>query len=288
MRKKHQYSITVPRRIARITIIFSIIALTLLFMRFFSNSSDKESDSNTANVITSWLASFEKRKGQHSSLSIKKGCHLAIVSTYPPRKCGIAEFCKHFVESLSKNSLFAEHCSFEILALIDPLQTKSSDDLMFDVPFVTPIVLDTNIPSKAFWNCALYINQGSFTHLIMQQEFGLTPIMWQLVDLVRWLDDGIKVLTVIHTPRAYPNLEETGVIRQLASLSDYLVVMSWHAWYSLNRAFGIDASKIFFIPHGVNIPVQKDKKEKELPLISDKISIADRELKVIFALISRI
>ena len=60
------------------------------------------------------------------------------------------------------------------------------------------------------------------------QEFGLTPIMWQLVDLARWLDRRIRVITVVHSPRATPNLEEQGLLRAISEFSERLVVMSWY------------------------------------------------------------
>ena len=59
------------------------------------------------------------------------------------------------------------------------------------------------------------------------QEFGLTPIMWQLVDLARWLDPAVKVHTVVHNPKAAPSMEERGVIRALSEVSERLIVMTW-------------------------------------------------------------
>ena len=59
------------------------------------------------------------------------------------------------------------------------------------------------------------------------QEFGLTPIMWQLADLARWLDPLIQVFTVIHNPKAAPNIEERGLIRALSQVSQRLIVMTW-------------------------------------------------------------
>ena len=59
------------------------------------------------------------------------------------------------------------------------------------------------------------------------QEFGLTPIMWQLIDLARWLDPLIQVYTVVHNPKAAPSIEERGLIRALSQVSQRLIVMTW-------------------------------------------------------------
>ena len=59
------------------------------------------------------------------------------------------------------------------------------------------------------------------------QDFNLTPVMWQLADLARWLDPAIKVYTVVHNPRAAPNVEERGVMQALSQVSDRMIVMTW-------------------------------------------------------------
>ena len=59
------------------------------------------------------------------------------------------------------------------------------------------------------------------------QDFGLTPVMWQLADLARWLDPAIQVYTVAHNPRAAPNAEERGVMRALSQVSDRVIAMTW-------------------------------------------------------------
>ena len=59
------------------------------------------------------------------------------------------------------------------------------------------------------------------------QEFGLTPTMWQLADLARWLDPAIKVHTVVHNPKAAPRVEERGIIRALSQVSERVIVMTW-------------------------------------------------------------
>ena len=59
------------------------------------------------------------------------------------------------------------------------------------------------------------------------QEFGLTPVMWQLADLAHWLDPLIQVYTVVHNPKAGPSTEERGLIRALSQVSQRMIVMTW-------------------------------------------------------------
>ena len=97
---------------------------------------------------------------------------------------------------------------------------------------------------------------NSWGGLARAQEFGLTPIMWQLADLARWLDPRVNVITVVHSPRATPNLEERGLLRTMAQHSHRLVVMTWYGWHSLVAAYGIDPAKLVYIPHGVHFPAR--------------------------------
>ena len=53
------------------------------------------------------------------------------------------------------------------------------------------------------------------------------PIMWQLADLARWLDPLIKVYTVVHNPKAAPNIEERGILRAMSQVSRGMIVMTW-------------------------------------------------------------
>ena len=84
----------------------------------------------------------------------------------------------------------------------------------------------------------------------------MTPIMWQLADLARWLDPRIIVLAVVHSPRATPSLQERGLLREMAQHSRRLIVMTWFGWHSLVAAYGIPPQQAVFIPHGVDVPEQ--------------------------------
>lgn len=88
--------------------------------------------------------------------------------------------------------------------------------------------------SKCIWAAVnlLPILERSFKGLVQgvvmsAQEFGLMPIMWQLADLARWLDPVIKVYTVVHNPKAAPNIEERGILRAMSQFSHGMVVMTW-------------------------------------------------------------
>lgn len=147
-----------------------------------------------------------------------------------------------------------ENCHVSIIALHDSSSGGPLASLFrsYDKEKVSIIVdLDGTAPSLSILNAASEINNAGFTHILLQSEFGLTPIMWQQADLLRWLSPEINVVTVFHTPRAYPNEEERALLRQVSRLSNSVVSMSHYACNSLKHAFGIPDEKLNMIPHGV-------------------------------------
>ena len=148
-----------------------------------------------------------------------------------------------------------ENCSLSVIALHDYCPARGPLKYLFgsyDMDKVSLIInLENSAPSLAMLRAASNINDAGFTHLLVQSEFGLTPIMWQQVDLLRWISPEISVVMVYHTPRAYPNEEERAFIRQLSRYSQSVVGMSHYACHSLKDAFGVPASKVVMLPHGV-------------------------------------
>ncbi|KAK9820019.1 hypothetical protein WJX72_005207 [[Myrmecia] bisecta] len=189
-------------------------------------------------------------------------CSVIVVSNYPPKKNGMATYTKAWTHSLQAYADFAATCTVRVLAVLEPDEEPT-------ISYTDPIIaytlkVDHRSPSNRFMEAALYINKGGFTHVVIQQEFSLTPLMWQLADLARWINPQVAVYTVIHTPRAYPNVEERGIVRQFAKYSKYLIVMSWHAQHSLVAAYGISPAKVVFIPHGVQTEHEVKRNDKAL------------------------
>ena len=65
----------------------------------------------------------------------------------------------------------------------------------------------------------------------------------------------MSVLTVCHSPYAYPDLDQLKSTQMIAHRSFVLVVMSWRAWHSLVDVYGIAPAKLAFIPHPIDRPL---------------------------------
>jgi hypothetical protein len=151
----------------------------------------------------------------------RAGCHIAIVSTHVPQRCGIAEFSGKLIAAMRQSTQFQDSCSLEVYALVSTRIVKNTSLWLPDrddpaVP-VTYIKMDKRTPSKAIWAAVQRMHQQRVTHCVLQQEYGLTPTMWQLADLARWLPTSVSLVTVVHSPRSHPNIEELGLIRRWAA-----------------------------------------------------------------------
>jgi hypothetical protein len=165
-----------------------------------------------------WLL---RRHGAEEN-TLREGCHIAIVSTYLPQRCGIAEFSDKLIAAMQQSTQFRGRCSIEVFSLVSPMIVKNTSLWLLEkedptVP-VTYIKMDRHTPSKAIWEAVQRMRQQHVTHCVLQQEYGLTPTMWQLADLARWLPASISLVTVVHSPHSHPNIEELGVIRRCISI----------------------------------------------------------------------
>ena len=170
-----------------------------------------------------------------------------MITTFPPKECGIAQFAENLVNAFF--SLHYHNCTLDIFALSNEGETFRYANSRV----IYGLKMDRQLPSRAFWDAALCINANSYSNVIIQQEFGISPVQWQILDLARWISPGIQLTTIVHTPRAYPNLEERDLIRQLGEFSQHMVFMSWYGYHSAVFTYGIQKTKCFFIPHGVTV-----------------------------------
>jgi Glycosyltransferase Family 4 len=61
----------------------------------------------------------------------------------------------------------------------------------------------------------------------------------------------MPLVTTLHTVLREPDPDQHAVLEEIAHLSDRLIVMSEHAACLLCDVYGVPASKIDLIPHGI-------------------------------------
>jgi glycosyltransferase involved in cell wall biosynthesis len=186
-----------------------------------------------------------------------------MVSTYPPRRCGIGTFCRDLSNALS---LFTGDIGHIRIAAID------NNHGPYNIP--VDIVIDQYSPDS--WSGATQDilcraqESNNPTAVVLQHEFGLDPdnegndgIGSNFVNMAKtFTNNGLTCLVYLHTVLEKPNDHQKQTIVDLAEYSNGLIVTTESAIDILESdAYGISHFKLKHIDHGVRMhqPSQFDR-----------------------------
>jgi glycosyltransferase involved in cell wall biosynthesis len=155
------------------------------------------------------------------------------VSTYPPRRCGIATFTNDLASSTHSNEIAALHPAGPSMAYPPEVHHRIRKDVLSD--YVTT--------AQALSRCVDLVS--------VQHEFGI----WggdagaDVIDFVRAL--RVPAVATLHTVLRDPSAQQREVLTELVASVDTTVVMSHSAADLLTRSYHVDRRRIAIIPHGV-------------------------------------
>ncbi|NLX14193.1 MAG: glycosyltransferase [Phycisphaerales bacterium] len=176
-----------------------------------------------------------------ASLPTFKHCKLAVISSYVPRRCGIATFCSDLTRAMTEE--LGNHGELYVLAIDDiPEGYRYPDEVRFQIR--------SNVQAD-YRLAADFILSNQANALIVQHEYGIFggPAGAHILRLLR--EVPVPVITTLHTVLAAPTPEQRKVMDELWRLSDRLVVMSQRAIDMLREIYGVPAERIAYIPHGI-------------------------------------
>ncbi|MCC5830094.1 MAG: glycosyltransferase family 4 protein [Phycisphaeraceae bacterium] len=195
---------------------------------------------------------------------------IAMLGTYVPRQCGIATFTKDLHDAIVDR---IGDRNVTVLAMDD---SPESYDYPRDVGFQIQAHRQADYRTAAE---LLNINQVDAT--IVQHEFGIFGGQdgSYLLNLLRRL--RMPIITTLHTVLDEPSEGQREVMRELARLSDRLVVMNSIAIEILQRVYNVPRDRIAVIPHGI----------PDLPFIDpsfhrDQFGLEGKKLLLTFGLLS--
>jgi len=165
---------------------------------------------------------------------------VVFISTFPPRKCGIATF----TADLIKNASLAVEGGFEPLVV-----TMRSDNT---VKYNDPVKFEIRQNVRRDYICAAdYINFSHVDLVSVQHEFGLFggEAGSYLSLLLRRLK--APVVTTLHTVLDKPAPEYFKSMMDVRDCSDVVVTMNERGLSMLGDIYGIREEKIRLIPHGI-------------------------------------
>jgi glycosyltransferase involved in cell wall biosynthesis len=180
---------------------------------------------------------------------------MRIVSTYPPRRCGIGTFSRDLANAL-------EHFTGEVGTI--RVSAIDKESLPYDIP--VDLVIDQYDPQS--WAFAVKDivarahERPNPTVVILQHEYGLDPDRdgndgdgTNFVDMVRaFTEKGLTTLVYLHTVLDAPDAHQRTILQNLAKYSDGLIVTTESAIRILgSQTYGIDRSKLKHIDHGIRM-----------------------------------
>jgi glycosyltransferase involved in cell wall biosynthesis len=189
---------------------------------------------------------------------------IAVIGNYLPRQCGIATFTNDLCDALAGHM---ERSHEDLIAV-----AMDDIDEGYDYPDRVKFQIRANVQPD-FIRAADFLNVHKFDVAILQHEFGIFggsdgAYIIRLMKNLR-----MPVITILHTVLQDPSDEQRVIIQELARYSESLVVMAHKARSMLKEVYGIDDSKIDFIPHGIpDTPFERsDTFRHQLGLSENKI-----------------
>jgi glycosyltransferase involved in cell wall biosynthesis len=188
--------------------------------------------------------------------------NIRIVSTYPPRRCGIGTFSRDLATALA-------HFTGEVGAI--RVAAIDREGLRYDLP-VDIVINQYDAESWADATKAIIARAKEGEHptaVLLQHEYGLDPDAQgrdgegtHFVELAQGCAEaGLMRLVYLHTVLEQPDGHQRAVLQRLACCSDGLVVTTESAIETLVKSYGIEREKLKHIDHGIRMehPSQYDR-----------------------------
>jgi glycosyltransferase involved in cell wall biosynthesis len=175
-----------------------------------------------------------------------------VISTYPPRECGIATYSHDMIHALNEH--FDHSFELQVCAL-------QEGTMRFNYPKEVKYTLQSD-QEQDYLILANSINSNSRIELVLiQHEFGF----FKMDDhhcFHRFLQAiNCPKVCVFHTVLPNPSGDLKGNVRHTALFSDAILVMTQHAANVLINEYAVPKEKITIIQHGTHLVPHLDKEQ---------------------------
>lgn len=199
------------------------------------------------------------------------GLHIAYLSTYPPRECGLATFC----EDLLKATALSDGAAAPMVVAME------REGLRYRYQWPVSRTIDDHDPDD-YEAAAQFINRSSADVVSLQHEFGIYGGR-EIEGICRFLETIEKpVVSTLHTVLPQPDAVMRSMIRRLAQRSERVVVFNDFATDLLEEVYGVARSKVVMVHHGAPAPHPQGRAEARA-----RLGLSDRRVISTFGLISR-
>jgi glycosyltransferase involved in cell wall biosynthesis len=180
-----------------------------------------------------------------------KAKRIGYFSTYPPRECGIANFTKDLVDSISE----LDGSKSSIIAI-------NEKGAIYDYERCVKWKIDRD-DAEDYVKAAEYVNSSNIQLLVVQHEFGLYG--GDYGEYIKLFLDKVKkpVITTLHTMQPNFDRKAIEVLKYITEKSEAIIVIA-HAAIDMLKQLGIYSKKCVVIPHGCpSVNIKKNISIKE-------------------------
>ena len=195
---------------------------------------------------------------------------VAFVGNYSPRECGIATFTTDLATAFSAAY---PHANVMVLPMNDRVEGyEYPDEVRFEIP-------DRDL--DAYRRAADFLSISKIDIVSLQHEYGIFG--GDHGDFILTLLKNIRapVVATLHTVMGEPSPQQKRIITEMSRYCERFVVMSQKAVHYLTHIYGIDESRVDFIPHGIpDVPFVDPSYYK------DQFGVESRKVLLTFGLLS--
>lgn len=215
----------------------------------------------------------KKKKSNNIAANLRpyEVAEILILTSYPPRECGIATYSHDLITVLKKQ--FGTSFSINVCALEAGISTNLYPD---EVKYI----LDTT-NSEEFSKLAQNINENNQIQIVLiQHEFGFYRT--QEKAFLQFLSEVKKPISIVfHTVLPHPDEMFRAKVRMIATLCESIIVMTNRSLEILVGDYGIVPSSISVIAHGTHLVAHVNKDS-----LKRKYLLKDRKVLTTFGLLS--
>ncbi|WP_305628810.1 glycosyltransferase [Flavobacterium sp.] len=206
-------------------------------------------------------------------MKLQKGIKMLLVSSYPPRECGIATFSNDIVNAVK--IVFGDTLPVEVCALQNSEQHFEYNN---EVSFILPV--DS---LEHYRMVAEKINERNDIGLVcIQHEFGLFRGEYGDYILSFILALNKPIVTVFHTVLPNPDEKRKKIVHAIADLSDRIIVLTKNSQRILTTNYSVEKTKTIVIPHGNHNVLWEQKN-----ILKNTYGFSDKIVMATFGLISQ-
>jgi glycosyltransferase involved in cell wall biosynthesis len=209
---------------------------------------------------------------EHSQSDIelreRGGICVAYLSTYPPRQCGLADFCQNLVVASDRE--------------VQPLVVAMENGLE-DRQYRSPVAVVVQEREQHHYEAAAqFLNDSPADVVSIQHEFGIFGGP-RGPGLQRFLKRLTKpAVTTLHTVVPDPDPDVRSALRLLAEHSYRLVLLNPLALDTLTEDYQIERRKLAFIHHGASPPSPEIREQAKA-----RLGLSGRRVLSTFGLVGR-